>query len=104
MLWCGVHHGRRDRKSMKGKGRDGRNSTTAQGWSHRSRTVREVGWEGQEKMCAVAGQRECEGERKGREELRHGAGTVPQVPHRQGSGMGGTGKDVCCGVRCIMIE
>ena len=58
-------------------------------------------------MCAVVwgaprqeGQRECEGERKGREELRHGAGTVPQVPHRQGSGMGGTGKDVCCGVGC----
>ena len=44
------------------------------GRSHRSRTVREVGWEGQEKMCAVVwgaprqeGQRECEGERKERE-------------------------------------
>ena len=44
------------------------------------------------------GQRECEEVRKGREELRHGAGTVPQVPHRQGSGMGGTGKDVGGGV------
>ena len=43
---------------------------------------------------------ECEGERKGREELRHGAGTVPQVPHRQGSGMGGTGEYVCRGVGC----
>ena len=46
------------------------------------------------------GQKEYEGERKGWEELRHGAGTVPQVPHRQGSGMGGTGEDVCCGVGC----
>ena len=43
---------------------------------------------------------ECEGERKGREELHHGAGMVPQVPHRQGSGMGGTGKEVSHGVGC----
>ena len=43
---------------------------------------------------------ECEGERKGREELRHGAVLVPQVPRRQGSGMGGTGKDVSHGVGC----
>ena len=57
-------------------------------------------------MCAVVwgvtrqeGQRECEEVRKGREELRHGAGTVPQVPHHQGSGLGRT-EDVCCGVRC----
>ena len=92
---------------MKGKGKDGRNSAMAQGRSHRSRTVREVGWEGQEKMCAVVwgakrqeGQRGCEGERKGWEELRHGAGMVPLVPHRQGSGMGGTGEDVCRGVGC----
>ena len=46
------------------------------------------------------GQRECEGEWDGREELRHGAGTVPQLPLRQGSGMGGTGEDVSCGVGC----
>ena len=44
--WCGVHHGRRDRGSMKGKGRDGRNSAAEQFRSHRSRTVREVGREG----------------------------------------------------------
>ena len=31
---------------------------------------------------------------------RRGAGTVSQVPHRQGSGMGGTGEDVCRGVGC----
>ena len=43
---------------------------------------------------------ECEGKRKGREKLRHGAGTVPQVPHRQGSGVGGTGEEVCRGVGC----
>ena len=48
------------------------------------------------------GQRECEGERKGWEELRHGAGTVPQVPHRQGTGMGGTGEDLSRGVGCTM--
>ena len=46
------------------------------------------------------GQRECEGERKGREELPHGIETVPQVPHLQGTGMGGTGEDVSCGVGC----
>ena len=38
---------------MNGKGRDGSNSATAQGWFHRFHTVREVGWEGQEKRCAV---------------------------------------------------
>ena len=108
---------------MKGKGRDGRNSATVQGWSHRSRSVREGGWEGQEKRCVVVwgaprqegqekrcvvvwgapwqeGQRTCEWERKGREELHHGIVTVPQVPHRQGSGVGGTGEDVCRGVGC----
>ena len=44
------------------------------------------------------GQMEYEGEWDGKEELHHGAGMVPQVPHRQGSGMGGTGKDVSRGV------
>ena len=49
----GSGEGRGRGGSVKGKGRDGRNSATAQGRSHRSRTVREVGWEGQEKRCAV---------------------------------------------------
>ena len=81
--------GRGSGGSLNGKGRDGRNSATAQGRSHRSRTVREVGWEGQEKMWDVVwgalrqeGQRKHKGEMKSWEELRHGAGTVPQVPHR----------------------
>ena len=43
---------------------------------------------------------ECEGKRKGREKLRHGVMTVPQVPHHQGSGMGVTGEEVCRGVGC----
>ena len=34
-------------------GKEGRNSTTAQGLFHRSCTVREVGFEGQEKRCAM---------------------------------------------------
>ena len=83
MPWYGMNHGRRDRGSVKGKGRDERNSVTAQGRSHRSRTVREVGWKGQEKMCAVVwgapgqeGQRECEGERKG---WSHRSRTVREV-------------------------
>ena len=42
--------------------------------------------------------REHEGERMGREELRHGAGTVPQVPHRKGSWVGGALKEMCRGV------
>ena len=50
------------------------------------------------------GEREFEGERKGREELHHDAGTVPQVPHRQGTGMGGTGEDVSRGVGCTTIQ
>merc|ERR1719431_1937513 len=36
----------------------------------------------------------------GREELRHGERTVPQVPLRQVSGMGGTGEEVRRGVVC----
>ena len=50
--WCGGNLYRRDREK---KGREERKSATEQGRSHRSRTVREVGWEGQEKMCAVVG-------------------------------------------------
>ena len=38
---------------MKGEGKDGRNTAMAQGRYRRSRTVREVGWEGQGKMWEV---------------------------------------------------
>ena len=39
--------------SIEGRPRDGRSSATAQGRSHRSRTVREVGCEGHEKRWVV---------------------------------------------------
>ena len=39
--------------SNEGRGRVGSCSATVQGRSHRSRTVREVGWEGHSKICAV---------------------------------------------------
>ena len=39
--------------SVRGRPRDGRSSATAQGRSHRSRTVREVGREGHEKRWVV---------------------------------------------------
>ena len=42
------------------------------------------------------GQRECEGERKGWEELRHGAVTVPQVPHLRE--VGWEGQEKMCAV------
>ena len=63
-------------------------------------------WDGRDRRrcelwCGVQeGQREYEVGRKGREELPHGIETVPQVPHLQGTGMGGTGEDVSCGVGC----
>ena len=42
--------------------------------------------------------RNSKGERKGGEEFRNGAGPVPQVPHRKGSGMGRAGEEMCRGV------
>ena len=45
--------GGRDRGGREKKGRKERKTATEQGRSHRSRTVREVGWEGQEKMWEV---------------------------------------------------
>ena len=44
------------------------------------------------------GQRGQREEGKRGKEVCHGAGPVPQVPHRQGSGVGGTGEDVGGGV------
>ena len=43
--------------------------------------------------------RNSKGERKGGEELRNGTGPVPQVPHREGSRVGGAVEEVCRGVR-----
>ena len=45
--------GGRDRGGREKKGRKERKTATEQSRSHRSRTVREVGWEGQEKMWEV---------------------------------------------------
>ena len=45
--------GGRDSGGREKKGRVDRKAATEQGRSHRSRSVREVGWEGQEKMWEV---------------------------------------------------
>ena len=80
-----------DRGDREKKGREERKTATEQGWSHRSRTVREVELEGQEKMWEVVwGDREVREKRKRGKEDCDGAGPVPLVPHRPRSGLGGT--------------
>ena len=70
---------------MKVKGRDGRNSATAQGWSHRSHTVKE--WDGRDRRrcvpwCGVHHGRRDRGSVKGKGRDGRNSATAQGRSHR----------------------